>query len=101
MSENIILEDRWFPREVDTKMLSITVSVDLIGSTLVGKRIVGRRLLEVNISKNVSQSLLFLTFSILQLKSPKTIAFFCGKLIKLEKSSNKLQKKGVGSDGGL
>jgi len=82
------LEDRWFPREVDTKMLSIKVAVDLMGSTLVGKRIVGRRPLEVNVSKKVSLSLLLLTFNKLQLKSPKTIAFFCGKLIKLEKSSN-------------
>ena len=66
---------------MDTEILSIIVAVDLIGSTLVGKRIVGRRPLEVNVSKKVSQSLLLLTFSKLQLKSPKTIAFFCVKLI--------------------
>ena len=82
-------------------MLSITVAVDLTGSTLVGKRIVGIRPLEVNVSKKVQQSLLLLTFSKLQLKSPKTIVFFCSKLIKLEKSSNRLQKKGVRHKGGL
>ena len=45
------MEARWFPREVDTKMLSNKVAVDLIGSTLVGKRILGRRPLEVNVLK--------------------------------------------------
>ena len=66
-----------------------------------GKKLWVEDTLAVTDSKKVSDSIFLPTLNRLQLKSPRTIAFLWGRLIKLEKTSNRLQKHEVVNGGGL